>query len=67
MASCLTSILPRQTAPGIGLISGRILANEIEDMKQFQNEKQLFSFTGLTPEEHSLGRTYTAWSYNSPR
>jgi transposase len=44
-----------ESAPGIGLLSGRILANELGDMKQFHNEKQLFSFTGLTPAEHSSG------------
>ena len=44
-----------ESVPGIGPISGRILANEIGDMKQFQNEKKLFSFTGLTPAEHSSG------------
>ena len=32
-----------------------MLANELEDMKQFTNEKQLFSFTGLTPREYSSG------------
>lgn len=44
-----------ESAPGIGAIHGRQLANELGDMKQFKNEKQLFSFTGLTPSEHSSG------------
>ncbi len=44
-----------QSAPGIGAHHARILANELEDMKQFANEKQLFSFTGLTPCEYSSG------------
>jgi transposase len=44
-----------QSAPGIGDVSARILANELEDMRHFQNEKGLFSFTGLTPSEHSSG------------
>jgi transposase len=44
-----------ESVPGIGLIHGRQLANELGDMKQFRNEKQLFSFTGLTPSEHSSG------------
>jgi transposase len=44
-----------QSAPGIGNHHARILANELEDMKQFRNEKQLFSFTGLTPSEYSSG------------
>jgi len=44
-----------RSAPGIGAISARILANEVEDTLQFSNEKRLFSYTGLTPSEHSSG------------
>lgn len=44
-----------QSAPGIGPTSARILANELEDMKQFENERQLSSYIGFTPSEHSSG------------
>jgi transposase len=44
-----------ESVPGIGLIHARQLANELGDMTQFKNEKQLFSFTGLTPSEYSSG------------
>ena len=44
-----------QSAPGIGVINARILANELEDLRHFPNEKALSSFTGLTPSEHSSG------------
>jgi len=44
-----------ESVPGIGPIHARQLANELGDMKQFKNEKQLFSYTGLTPSEHSSG------------
>jgi transposase len=44
-----------RSAPGIGVIHARTLANELEDMKHFSNEKHLFSFTGLTPREYSSG------------
>jgi transposase len=44
-----------ESVPGVALIHGRQLANELGDMKQFRNEKQLFSFTGLTPSEYSSG------------
>jgi transposase len=44
-----------ESAPGIGLIHARQLVNELDDMKQFRNEKQLFSYLGLTPSEHSSG------------
>lgn len=45
------------SAPGIGPLSSRILANELGDMSQFANERQLFSYTGLTPSEHSSGES----------
>ena len=41
--------------PGIGAGSARILANELEDTLRFDNEKKLFSYTGLTPSEYSSG------------
>ena len=44
-----------ESVPGIGLIHARELANELGDMSQFSNEKKLFSYTGLTPSEHSSG------------
>jgi len=44
-----------QSAPGIGPKHARALSNELETMKQFHNEKGLFSFTGLTPSEYSSG------------
>lgn len=44
-----------RSVPGVGALSARILANELEDMKHFNNEKGLFSYTGLTPSEYSSG------------
>ena len=32
-----------------------MLSNELGDMSQFKNERQLFSYTGLTPSEYSSG------------
>ncbi len=40
-----------RSAPGIGPLSARILSNELGNMSQFNNERQLFSYTGLTPSE----------------
>ena len=55
------SIDPNETiyrsAPGIGPLSARILSNELGDLTQFVNERQLFSYTGLTPSEFSSGDT----------
>ena len=44
-----------QSAPGVGPQSARILSNELGNMSQFKNERQLFSYTGLTPSEFSSG------------
>lgn len=44
-----------ESVPGIGSIHARQLINELGDMKQFKNERRLFSFTGLTPCESSSG------------
>lgn len=44
-----------RSVPGIGPTGSRVLANEIEDMSHFANERQIFSYTGLTPSEHSTG------------
>jgi transposase len=42
-----------RSVPGVGSISARILSNELGDMSQFKNERQLFCHTGLTPSEYS--------------
>jgi transposase len=44
-----------QSASGIGCTSARVLANELGDLQQFKNERQLFSYIGFTPSEHSSG------------
>jgi|SRR3990167_3259729 len=45
-----------RSVPGIGPVSSRVLSNELGDLsKRFENERALFSFTGLTPSEHSTG------------
>jgi transposase len=44
-----------RSVPGIGEVIARTFATELGDMKRFANEKQLFSYTGLTPGEYSSG------------
>lgn len=45
-----------KSVPGVGTITARILANELGDLKtRFKNERELFSYTGLTPSEYSSG------------
>lgn len=40
-----------RSVPGFGNLIAMTLARELGDLSQFSNEKQLFSFTGLTPSE----------------
>jgi transposase len=44
-----------RSVPGIGAVGARALANELGDTLRFNNERQLFSYVGLTPSEHSSG------------
>lgn len=44
-----------RSAPGVGPIGARVLSNELGNLLQFENERQLFSYTGLTPSEYSSG------------
>ncbi len=45
-----------RSAPGIGFLAARVLSNELGNMSQFDNERQLFSYTGLTPSEYKARR-----------
>lgn len=44
-----------KTIPGIGPVSASILLAEIGDISEFSHAKQLSSFAGLAPREHSSG------------
>jgi transposase len=44
-----------RSVPGVGPTSARVLANELEDTTQFDNERRMFSYIGLTPSEYSSG------------
>ncbi len=47
-----------RSVPGIGPVSSRVLSNELGNLSErFANERALFSFTGLTPSEHSSGES----------
>jgi transposase len=46
-----------RSAPGVGAVSARTLSNELGDMSRFDNERQLFSASGLTPGEYSSGES----------
>jgi transposase len=40
-----------QSVPGVGIVTSRTLANELGNLSRFDNERALFSYTGLTPSE----------------
>lgn len=44
-----------RSIPGFGGVTARVLSNELGDMREFSNERKIFSFTGLTPREFSTG------------
>jgi transposase len=44
-----------KSTPGVGDIIALKLKDELGDMQQFLNEKQLFSYLGFTPVEYSSG------------
>lgn len=44
-----------RSAQGIGSTAARILSNELGDLSRFPSERDLFSYTGLTPSEYSSG------------
>ena len=47
-----------RSVPGIGSIGARVLSNELGDIStRFDNERELFKFTGLTPSEFSTGES----------
>ncbi|MEM7175091.1 MAG: IS110 family transposase [Chlamydiota bacterium] len=44
-----------RSVKGIGPTASRVLSNELGNMSRFSSERDLFSYTGLTPSEHSSG------------
>jgi transposase len=42
---------------GLGALSSEIIAREIGDWSRFSNRRQIASYTGLCPGEHSSGAT----------
>jgi transposase len=55
VAKTRTEIDVYRSVPGIGLINASVLASELGDLSRFLNERCLFSYTGLTPSEHTSG------------
>lgn len=44
-----------RSVSSVGLLSAKILSNELGNISQFQNKHQLFSYIRLAPSEYSSG------------
>ncbi len=51
----LEAAAPREAPRGLGKLTTTILSNEVCDWKRFTNRRQVSSYTGLCPGEHSSG------------
>jgi transposase len=55
---------------GLGALSGEVIAREIGDWSRFSNRRQIASYTGLCPGEHSSGasrRQGSVTKHGNPR
>lgn len=50
---------------GLGALTAQIIGNEVLDWERFSNRRQISSFTGLCPSEHSSGGSRRQGSINS--
>ena len=56
---------PAQVLPkGLGALSASLIENEVQDWKRFTNRRQVGSYTGLCPSEHSSGGSRRQGSIN---
>ena len=46
-----------RSAPAVGPLGAWVLSNELGNLARFSNERELFSYTGLTPSEQSSGES----------
>jgi transposase len=49
---------------GLGALTEQIIGNEVVDWKRFNNRRQVSSYTGLCPSEHSSGGSRRQGSIN---
>jgi transposase len=55
LSAQLEAAAPREAPRGLGKLTTTILSNEVCDWKRFTNRRQVSSYTGLCPGEHSSG------------
>lgn len=51
----LEAMAPGEASLGLGKLTTTILGNEVCDWKRFNNRREVSSYTGLCPGEHSSG------------
>jgi transposase len=60
LATLTTQLEQHQTTPrplGVGALTLELLTREVGDWGRFRNRRQVASYTGLCPSEHSSGQT----------
>ena len=55
LSAQLEAMSPADTPRGVGRLTTVILGNEVCDWKRFNNRREVSSYTGLCPGEHSSG------------
>ncbi|MBE7493931.1 MAG: IS110 family transposase [Verrucomicrobiaceae bacterium] len=55
LSARLEAAAPREAPRGLGKLTTTILGNEVCDWKRFNNRREVSSYTGLCPGEHSSG------------
>lgn len=55
LSTQLEAAAPHEAPRGLGKLTTTILSNEVCDWKRFTNRRQVSSYTGLCPGEHSSG------------
>jgi transposase len=55
---------PQQQPKGLGAMSASLIGNEVLDWSRFTNRRQVSSYTGLCPSEHSSGGSRRRGSVN---
>jgi transposase len=53
----LTTAMPVERPKGLGSLTAALIEREVVDWHRFRNRRQIASFTGLVPGEHSSGQS----------
>ena len=60
----IEALAPREVPVGLGALSSVVMGSEVLDWGRFKNRRQVASYTGLCPSEHSSGARRRQGSIN---